>query len=111
MSNYVPRKGDFVWLTFDPQSDHEQKGRRTAVIVSNTLFNRKTGLAFACSTTTKDRGYPFHMPIPSRLPVHGFIMVDQVKSVDYRARKATYIAQAPEDLVEEILAVIDAILQ
>lgn len=110
MSSYVPRKGDFVWLNFDPQSGHEQKGRRTAVIISNTLFNQKTGLAFACPTTTKDKGYPFHLSIPSGLPVHGFVMADQVKSIDYSSRKAGFIAQAPQELVDDILAIIDAIL-
>ena len=111
MSGYVPEKGDFVWLTFDPQAGHEQKGRRTAVVVSNTLFNKKTGLAFVCPTTTRERGYPFHVSIPAGLPVHGFVMTDQLKSVDYRARKATYIAQAPEELVDEIMAIIEAIMQ
>jgi mRNA interferase MazF len=111
VSGYVPAKGDFVWLTFDPQSGHEQKGRRTAVVISNTLFNRKTGMAFVCPITSKDRGYPFHVPIPDGLKVHGVIMADQIKSVDYRSRKATHIAQAPEDLVEEILSIIEAIIQ
>lgn len=110
MSEYIPGKGDFVWLSFDPQSGHEQKGRRAAIIVSNTLFNQKAGLAFVCPTTTKDKGYPFHLPIPSGLPVHGFVMVDQMKSVDYRSRKADFIAQAPKDLLDDILAIMDAIL-
>jgi mRNA interferase MazF len=110
VSGYVPRKGDFVWLNFDPQIGHEQKGRRTAIIVSNTLFNEKTGLAIACPTTTKDRKYPFHIKVPDGLPVHGVVMVDQVKSVDFSSRKAAFIAQAPKDLVDEILAILGAIL-
>ena len=110
MRRYIPRKGDFVWLNFDPQAGHEQKGRRTAIIISKTLFNEKTGLAFACPTTTKDRSYPFHLHIPSGLPVHGVVMVDQVKSIDYSSRKVTYIAQAPQDLVDEVLAILEAIL-
>jgi mRNA interferase MazF len=110
VSGYIPRKGDFVWLNFDPQSGREQKGRRTAIIVSNTLFNEKTGLAFACPTTTKDRKYPFHLRVPAGLPVHGVVMVDQVKSVDYSSRKVTFIVQAPKDLVDEILAILGAIL-
>jgi mRNA interferase MazF len=107
---YIPCKGDFVWLNFDPQSGHEQKGRRTAIIVSNTLFNEKTGLAFACPTTTRDRDYPFHLRIPPGLPVHGVVMIDQVKSIDYSARKVVFISQAPKDLLDDILAILDAIL-
>jgi len=110
VSAYVPKKGDLVRLTFDPQSGHEQKGRRTAIIVSNTLFNEKTGLAVACPTTKKDRGYPFHLRIPEGLPVRGVVMVDQVKSINYSTRKASFIAHAPKDLVDEILSVLDAIL-
>ena len=110
MSIYVPQKGDFVWLNFTPQSGHEQKGRRTAIIISNTLFNQKTGLAFACPTTTKDKKYPFHLCIPAGLPVHGFVMTDQAKSVDYLSRKAEFIAQAPQDLVDNVLAIMLAII-
>ena len=110
MSNYIPNKGDFVWLNFDPQSGHEQKGRRTAIIVSKPLFNEKTGLAFACPITTKDRSFPFHLRIPEGLPVHGVVMIDQVKSIDYASRKVSFIAQAPKNLMDEILAILYAII-
>ena len=60
MADYVPRKGDLIALTFDPQSGHEQRGRRPALVVSNDLFNKHTGLCIACPITNTDRGYPFH---------------------------------------------------
>ena len=89
MAAYTPEKGDFVALNFDPQSGHEQKGRRPALVVSNTLFNERTGLAMVCPLTTSDRGYPFHVAISdSTRQVKGFVMVEQVKSIDYRARGA-----------------------
>jgi mRNA interferase MazF len=88
---YVPRKGDFITLTFDPQSGHEQRGRRPALVVSNDLFNRHTGLCIACPITRTRRDYPFHVPIPDGQAVAGFVMVEQVKSVDFQSRKARRI--------------------
>jgi mRNA interferase MazF len=104
----TPKKGDFVALTFDPQSGHEQRGRRPALVVSNTLFNEKTGLAIVCPLTTTDRGYPFHVKIEGDPQVQGFVMVEQVKSVDYRARQARVIGEASGALLDEVLAILDA---
>jgi mRNA interferase MazF len=108
MARYVPQKGDFVALSFDPQSGHEQKGRRPALVISNYLFNKHTGLAIACPITSTDRQIPFHLPVPASSSVIGFVMVEQVKSIDYLARKAKFIEHAPEELVEDVLAVLDA---
>jgi mRNA interferase MazF len=110
MASFVPRKGDFIALTFDPQSGHEQKGRRPALVVSNTLFNQKTGLAIVCPITNTDRGIPFHLKIPQDSVLTGVVMVDQVKSVDYAARQAKFIEKAPDNLLHEVLAILDACL-
>ena len=108
MKPYIPEKGDIIAVTFDPQSGHEQKGRRPALVVSNTLFNKATGLAFVCPLTGTDRGYPFHVAVTDNPRVKGFVMVEQVKSIDYQARKARCIAQASNDLLDEVLAILDA---
>jgi len=105
---YIPKKGDFVALTFDPQAGHEQKGRRPALIVSNDVFNRHTGMAIACPITSTDRRYPFHVAVGEGLTVTGFVMVDQVKSTDFRARRAKRIGKASGALLNEVLAVLDA---
>ena len=88
MATYVPQKGDFVTLSFDPQSGHEQKGHRPALVVSNTLFNSRTGLAIVCPLTNTDRHFPFHVAVIANPAATGFVMVEQVKSIDFRARKA-----------------------
>ena len=108
MAAYVPQQGDFIALTFDPQSGHEQKGRRPAFVVSKDLFNRRTGLAIVCPVTNTGREYPFHVPVPAGGKLTGFIMVEQVKSVDYRSRKAKRIEQVNEELLEEVLSILDA---
>jgi mRNA interferase MazF len=108
MAEYVPRKGDFIALTFDPQSGHEQRGRRPALVVSNDLFNRHTGLCIVCPITKTHRDYPFHVRIPEGQEVTGFVMVEQVKSIDFRSRKAERIGRAPEQALEEAMSILDA---
>ena len=108
MAAYVPRKGDFVALTFDPQSGHEQRGRRPALVVSNDLFNKHTGLCIACPVTNARRDYPFHVSIPADCEVTGVVMVEQVKSIDFRARNVKLIGRAPESVLQEALALLDA---
>jgi len=105
---YIPKKGDFIALTFDPQSGHEQKGRRPALVVSNTLFNERTGLAIVCPLTTTDRGYPFHVAVTNDPNVTGFVMVEQVKSIDFHARKAKQIGRASDEVLDRVLAILDA---
>ncbi len=108
MSTYVPRKGDFVAVTFDPRSGHEQRGRRPALVVSNTLFNRRTGLAIVCPVTNTERHFPFHVAVVNDPDVSGFVMVEQVKSIDFRARKAKLIGRASQSVLEEVLSILDA---
>jgi mRNA interferase MazF len=108
MTSYVPQKGDFVAVTFDPQSGREQRGRRPALVVSNTLFNRHTGLALVCPLTNTDRNFPFHVAVVNDPNVTGFVMVEQVKSIDFRARKVMRIGRASDNVLEQVLSILDA---
>ncbi len=110
MARYVPQKGDFVVLTFDPQSGHEQKGRRPALVVSNTLFNKHTGLAMVCPITNARRDFPFHVPVPADAGLTGYVMAEQLKSVDFASRKAKFVAKSPPAVLDEVLGLIDACL-
>ena len=108
MASYVPRKGDFIAVTFDPQSGHEQRGRRPALVVSHDVFNKHTGLCIACPITSSRRDYPFHVRIPDGQDVTGFVMVEQVKSIDFRSRHVRRIGHAPEPVLQEVLSILDA---
>src|SRR4030042_6209868 len=108
MTTYVPQKGDFVTVTFDPQSGHEQRGRRPALVVSNFLFNRHTGLAIVCPLTNTERNFPFHVGVANDPNVTGFVMVEQVKSIDFHARKARRIGRASDSVLEEVLSILDS---
>lgn len=94
--------------TFDPQSGHERRGRRPALVVSNDLFNKATGLCIACPVTSTRRDYPFHVAIPDGQKVTGVVMVEQVKSLDFRAREVKRIGSAPESVLQEVLSILDA---
>jgi len=108
---YIPRKGDFITLTFDPQAGHEQKGRRPALVVSNDLFNKHTGLAIVCPLTNTDRGYPFHLAVHGMSRLTGFVMVEQVKSVDYATRRAKFVERASAEFLEDVLDLIDTCIR
>jgi len=111
MAAYIPAKGDFITLPFDPQSGHEQRGRRPALVLSNHVFNQATGLAIVCPITNTDRGIPFHLPLPVSSTLTGFVMVEQVKSVDYNARQVRFVEPAPLPLVEDAIAIVEVCLK
>jgi mRNA interferase MazF len=111
MPSYVPEKGDFITLSFDPQSGHEQKGRRPALVISNSLFNKATGLAIVCPITNTNRNIPFHLPVPGASSLTGFVMAEQVKSVDYNARRAKFVEKAPAQFVEDVVAVVEVCIK
>lgn len=108
MAAYLPGQGDIVALTFNPQSGHEQKGRRPALVVSKRLFNRGTGMAIVCPITNAFRNSPFHVAIPEESELTGYVMVEQVKSVDFRSRGAKLIERKSGELLDEVLSILDA---
>jgi mRNA interferase MazF len=111
MARYVPSRGDIISLSFDPQAGYEQKGRRSALVLSHQLFNRHRGLAITCPITNTGRGIPFHVRMPPTVSVTGFVMVDQIKSADYMVRKAKFIERAPSSLVDDVLAMLDTCIR
>ena len=107
---YAPDSGDIVWLTFSPQAGREQADRRPALVLSPRLYNRKTGLALFCPITSKVKGYPFEVALPPRGPVTGVVLADQVKNLDWRARRATFAGQASAKILREVLARVETLL-
>jgi mRNA interferase MazF len=108
---YVPERGDVLWLQFSPQAGHEQAGKRPAVCLSPRVYNEKTNLGLFCPVTSKQKGYPFEIPIPSDIPVKGVILSDQIKSLDWNIREASFIAKLPENTLKEILEKIQLLLE
>ena len=109
VNNYIPKKGDLVILNFDPQAGHEQKGRRPALIISNEAFNKTLGLAIACPITNTDRNFPFHVKVESE-NLTGFIMTEQIKSIDFGARKLKFVETLDEETLNKVLGITKSII-
>ena len=107
---YCPRRGDLVWLSFDPQAGHEQAGHRPALVLSPESYNRKVGLALFCPITTQRKGYPFEVAVPPGSAVSGVILSDQVKSLDWKAGKTRFGEELPTEILQEVLAKFSALL-
>ena len=100
--NYIPERGDIVWLNFNPQSGHEQKGKRPAIVLSPKEYNKKVGLGLFCPITSKVKNYPFEVKI-SNIKINGVVLSDQIKSFDWRTRDVEFIANETSEKVEEII--------
>jgi mRNA interferase MazF len=102
-SRYVLERGDVVWVHMNPQAGHEQAGHRPALVLSPKEYNRKTGLALLCPITSQVKGYPFEVPMPAGLAVRGVALSDQVKSLDWRARKVSRFARVPPEVLAQVM--------
>ena len=98
--NYIPEKGDLVWVNFNPTRGHEQSGVRPALVISSKLYNSKSGFLIACPITSKSKNYPFEVSTSSER-VEGVILVDQVKSMDWKARKVRFISKLDPAFLSE----------
>jgi mRNA interferase MazF len=108
---YIPDSGDIVWITFNPQAGHEQAGRRPALVLSPAAYNGKVGLAILCPITGQIKGYPFEVVIPDGLEIHGAILSDQVKSLDWKARKAEFGGKLPSQAFNEVVQKLSALIR
>ena len=109
MVDYIPSKGDIIHLNFDPSLGHEQKGNRYAIVVSHYIFNKKTGMCFAIPISSKCKDYPTQVPIEVE-KIKGCALVDQLKSIDYKARKVVFKSKLPDKQLDKILDIIEAII-
>src|SRR5262245_33274918 len=107
---YVPDAGDIVWLTFDPQAGHEQRGRRPALVLSPRAYNMKARLALACPITSHTKGYPFEVALPDAGAGTGVVLADHVKSLDWNARRIEFAEAAPLDVVTDVRETLRTLL-
>ena len=107
---HVPNRGDIVWVDFDPQAGHEQAGRRPALIISPISYNQKVGLVLLCPVTNQRKGYPFEVALPQGLTVAGVVLADQLKSMDWRARRAEFCCRAPAATVLDVIGKAQSLL-
>lgn len=108
--SYIPERGDLIWLSFNPQVGHEQAGRRPAVVLSPAAYNGKVGLAIVCPITNQSKGYPFEVAIPPESEIKGVILSDQIRSVDWRGRRAEFAGKLPPDALKEALRKLNTLI-
>lgn len=109
MVNYIPKRGDIVWLEFSHQIGHEQSGFRPALIISGEIYNRKTGLCLAMPITSKIKGYPFEVNLKTK-KVEGVILSDQIKSLDFKLRKIKFCDKIDDKTFEIVINKLSLLL-
>ena len=105
---YVPAAGDVVWLEFSPQADHVQAGHRPALVLSPASYNGKTGMMICCPMTSQIKGYPFEVIVSKNPP--SAILSDQVKSLDWRVRRAKRKDSVTTDTMLEVRGKLKALI-
>jgi mRNA interferase MazF len=108
---YIPGRGDVVWISLNPQAGHEQAERRPALVLSPAAYNGKVGLAILCPVISQVKGYPFEVLIPDGLTAKGAVLADEVKSLDWRARRAELMCSLPPGTVTEVLHKLSVLLK
>ncbi|MCP4106875.1 MAG: endoribonuclease MazF [Desulfobacteraceae bacterium] len=110
VKNYVPDRGDIIWINLNPAAGHEQAGKRPALVLSPVAYNGKVGLALLCPITSRVKGYPFEVVIPDRYSISGVVLSDQVKNLDWRIRNASFACRVPEEITEDVLKKLNTLL-
>jgi len=105
------KQGDIIWLDFDPQTGHEQKGRRPALVISNKTFNNFSNMAIVCPITNTNKPHPFHVKLDKRTKTTGFILCDQSRTLDINARNFEFIEKIPDDILFEVVDIISGFIE
>jgi mRNA interferase MazF len=105
------KQGDIIWLDFDPQTGHEQKSRRPALVISNETFNSFSGLAIVCPITNTSKNHPFHVKLDKRTKTPGVVLSDQSRTLDIKARNYEFIEKIPYDILFEVIDIISGFIE
>lgn len=108
--NYIPNRGDIIWLDFNPQIGSEQKGRRPALVISPLMYNQKVGLVIVMPITSQVKNYPFEVLIPNNYNTNGVILTDQIKSLDWRQRNSVFIENLEVEILKECINKVSKLL-
>ena len=109
-NEYIPNRGDIIWITFDPRKGREQRGRRPALVLSVRMYNQRSGLALVCPVTSHQKGYPFEVALQEK-NVKGAVLTDHVHSFDWKKRKAVFIQKTPEDILHKVREKVITLIQ
>ncbi|MXZ63066.1 MAG: endoribonuclease MazF [Chloroflexi bacterium] len=110
-ADYIPARGDIIWLNFTPQAGHEQAGHRPALVVSPRVYNERSNVILVCPITSRRRDGPFEVALPAGGSFEGVVLADQIRSQDWRARGASFAAQAPRAVMGDVLAKVQLLVE
>lgn len=110
-TRYVPERGDIVWLSFDPTRGHEQGGVRPALVLSRSVYNKRSDLAVVCPVTSQAKGYDFEVALPATSKVRGIVLTDHIRTLDWRARKARLAGRASAPVVWRVGELVSILAQ
>jgi mRNA interferase MazF len=110
VTQYIPDRGDLVWLEFDPQTGHEQKGLRPALVLTPASYNKLKNLAIFCPITNQEKGYPFEVKLPQDCSIKGVILSDHVKSLDWNERSAKLICKTSQEIINDVVNNINKLI-
>jgi mRNA interferase MazF len=105
------KQGNIIWLDFDPQIGHEQKGRRPALVISNETFNNFSKMAIVCPITNVDKNHPFHIKLNEKTKIKGVILCDQARTLDIKARKYEFVEKVPNDILVDVVDIISGFME
>ena len=107
---YTPRRGDIVWLDFNPRTGREQAGHRPAIIISPQQFNALSSLVFVCPITSKVKGFSFEVLLPEEVQTKGVVLIHHLRSIDWKTRGIKLIEPAPISVINEICAKLEPLI-
>ncbi|MBR3898618.1 MAG: type II toxin-antitoxin system PemK/MazF family toxin [Bacilli bacterium] len=111
MVKYTPKQGDIVYINFNPTKGHEQKGKRTAIIISNNIFNINTKMIIVCPITSNDKYFPTHYKLENTEKIKGSVLCEHIRSIDYEERKIKFIEKASENDLLSVITLTNACIE
>ena len=108
---YIPKQGDICYMDFAPTKGHEQTGLRPAIVISKDKFNKYTNMAIICPITTNTKSFPTHYELKSTKKIRGSVLCEHIRSIDFNARKLSFVEKLKEEELEEIIDIISGIVE
>lgn len=107
---YIPKQGDIVWIDFNPQSGHEQKGRRPALILwNNTMLKKIPGMSLVCAISHTDNNFPLHVKLDSESKnTDGYVLCEQNRVLDLTARNVEYKDRVSKKVLDQVIDILIA---
>ena len=111
VKKYIPKQGDIVFLDFKATKGHEQTGYRPAIVISNNVFNENTKMAIVCPITSNDKYFPTHYILEDTRKVHGSVLCEHIRSIDYEKRKLRFVEKASDNDFLSIVMLMNACIE